>query len=149
MNSRPRWKIVLVALLLVSSMPRIGCICADGTHLPFCKKVFGLAFTRFSTIFKHESKKTVCACCAERRTPTADRGCDNKSPDPCDCEMTLEGPAWSATKVVEMPVSVEVTFPVFATFPLDTSRLTSLEVRSVANPAPPQCIAEGAVRLNV
>ena len=96
----PCWFTLLWGLLVLSSLPRFGCVCADGTQLGFCPKVMRNLVQQVGEVFRAAPAHDVCRCCCERSAaggeqPAASsipqRGCSGSS-EPCECRLTLEGP---------------------------------------------------------
>lgn len=98
----------LVLLMIVSNLPRFGCVSADGSHLPFCQKLVSTTISQLGQLFKSK-KQNVCACCGgcEHESTPVPRDCSSHG-GPCDCRITFEGPQWSSTDRVDAPVDLDL-----------------------------------------
>lgn len=91
------WKVVLVLLMNLSNLPRFGCLCMDGGHLPYCQKMFDHVTEQITQLFQPATKEKACSCCGgcEHEGPVPSP-CGNDSSSPCECQITVEGPSQSS-----------------------------------------------------
>ncbi|MDB5340745.1 MAG: hypothetical protein JWN70_6364 [Planctomycetaceae bacterium] len=142
---------IIVALALCS-LPRFGCICADGTHLPLCQRLVDDAWGQLAQLLASSERPRGCSCCVARRPQPAApvRGC-NGSSEPCDCELTFEGPEWSAPNQVDQAQFADLPNWCPTDIPSlpDSLSPALCPVTDSARHGPPQRLALGMVRLNV
>lgn len=104
----PYWMVPVLLLMLVSSVPRFGCLCVDGTRLPYCQKIVDDAIRGFHKLFSSGAREGVCHCCGacteDAQVPSHD--C-NGSTDPCDCRVTLDGPQWAESDRIEFTPAID------------------------------------------
>lgn len=145
------FKLPLLVLLLVGVLPRIGCVSSDGTRLPYCQKFLNGAFTSLMGSTHSAPREKGCSCCEERRVDHGPcRDSDSESSCPCDCQVTFDGPEWSATDSVDSPQLSLIPFELAAISSDSLKSSTRSDVRVlVEQHLLPQCIAQGAVRLNI
>lgn len=146
-----RWSSLVVALLIVGSLPRFGCVCADGLHLPFCQKLVHQVFNQLDNAFSDSANPKKCPCCGNCHSEPIlpERGC-NGSEDPCECHVTLEGPQWNSSDRIELPL--HGSFKFFS--PLASPSLLPILVMAsrvlpVDSGPPPTANLVDVVRLNV
>lgn len=141
----------MVALLIVGSLPRFGCVCADGSHLPFCQKLVRGALEGLGSAFSDSAKPKKCPCCGNCHSEPVlpQRGC-NGSEDPCECQVTLEGPQWNAFDRVEIPASHLLTvFSPMVNLSLSSGQGIVAWLQPVDSGPPPLLNRVETVRLNV
>ncbi len=146
-----RWSLLVVAFLIAGSLPRFGCVCADGSHLPFCQKLVHQALNQLDNAFSDSAKPKKCPCCGNCHSEPVlpQRGC-NGSEDPCECQVTLEGPQWNASDRVEIPAShlLTVFYPAEA-LSLSLGQGAVVWAVPVNSAPPPLSNLAAVVRLNV
>lgn len=146
-----RWTLLVVALLVFGSLPRFGCDCADGLHLPFCQKLVHQALNQLDNAFCDSAKPKKCPCCGNCHSEPVlpQRGC-NGSEDPCECHVTLDGPQWNSSDRVELPLFGSFEFFSPLGFPaLLPMRVMASRVLPVDFCPPPAASLVDVVRLNV
>lgn len=101
----------LIPLLLVGSLPRVSCLCADGEHKLVCERV--LLASSQSPVRTHQlsaSRRSCChgtsatrqnavaskACCAQRRVATCDENGQS-------CRPLFDVPAFVAAVATTIP----------------------------------------------
>lgn len=146
-----RWSLLVVAFLIAGSLPRFGCVCADGSHLPFCQKLVHQALNQLDNAFYDSAKPKKCPCCRNCHSESAhpQRGC-NGSEDPCECHVTLEGPQWNASDRVELPASdLLAVFSPMVNLSLSSGQRIVDWIQPVDSGPPPLLNHVETVRLNV
>ena len=149
-RNHPWWFVPLVALMLVSSLPRVGCISADGTHLPYCQRVIDSLLEQVPSPFAARSATHHCSCCGcQAATQRATAGCGGTS-KPCDCELTLEGPQWTAHDRAELTQTVELSpLVALAAVPPALCQAVGATTPRSCHDSPPRPALSAMVRLNV
>lgn len=92
-------RLAVVLLLIGGSIPRFGCVCADGSHLPCCQRAVNEFVHSFSKLFADD--QSACPCCAARHAAPSPCSPGSDSRVPCECEVVLVGPQWSSTERAE------------------------------------------------
>lgn len=144
------WKVALVVLLAFGSLPRFGCVCADGTHFACCKKIAHGITSQICRLFHDENVSTGCPCCAAKRQEDLANRSEQEVPgDPCKCLIQLEGPNWIPAGSFDLPTDMMVTAIPFVTLPLPPSMIGegAFFATDVGPPIPPQLATVS--RLNV
>jgi hypothetical protein len=79
----------MIPLIVVGSMPRMGCICADGQHKMFCQR--HLQGNRTGGCVCCQGQKAVADGCATKHSPT--QGCCQSAGGKCssECPSLAEG----------------------------------------------------------
>src|SRR5689334_6138884 len=99
-----RWSLIAVLLLLPGSLPRLGCVCPDGTELAVCPILVSQAFSQIWKAFA--PKPETCSCCVhDKCAPERE---DSNGSGPCGCELNFNGPQWSSSDRPEIPQTVVV-----------------------------------------
>lgn len=149
LKRHPAWNWTLVLLLVLSNLPRLGCVCADGTHLACCQKVIRGMTDQFCRLFHSSDADKSCPCCAakQQKQKTAEAGC-NGSEDPCQCQVTLEGPQWASSQRVEIPIDFAISAVLLAPMSLFDSSVRIEPIRSVDS-GPPTPLLASVLQLNV
>jgi len=146
-----RWSFFVVALLIVGSLPRFGCVCANGSHLAFCQKLVHHALNQLGNSFCDSAKPKKCPCCGNRHSESVlpQHGC-NDSEDPCECRVTLEGPQWNSSDRVELPASdLLAVYSPMVNLSLFSGRGIVAWIQPVDSGPPPLLNRVETVRLNV
>lgn len=145
------WRFSLLMLMLLSSLPRFGCICVDGTHLPYCQKMARNVFMQVKQLFRSSTQAKVCDCCGHctRQDHSSIPGSEDSS-EPCQCVVTVEGPLQSSPPRDSFDPGLDVLYVI----PAEThhefnansceSVLRHLHQKSLPSPA-----LAGMVRLNI